>query len=145
MKIYNFYSRTKDRIAISRGFNANAAMDMSSLSKITRRAIEIVCLDIILCEHRKKYGSEFNPLDGKKALHHKLLIKYQWPLEKIRALSLEDIFLVLHDELSFAKLDNEHAKFLEDTANNYDKDIFNEYQEEDWDPNYYQAFPEMLR
>lgn len=145
MKIYNFFNRTKERIAISRGFNPNVATDISSLSKITRRAIEIVCLEIILCEHRKKYGSEFNPLDGKKALHHKLLIKYQWPLEKIRALSLEDIFLVLHEELSFANIGAEHAKFLQDMADNYDKDIFNDYLEEDWYPNYYQGFPEMLR
>lgn len=145
MKFYSYYNQLKERVAAARGIPTHGSVNIEDLSRLTNRAIQVTCLELLLCEYRKRNATQYNELEGKKALYHKLLTKYQWPLEVIRALSLEDIFLSLHDELNLNKFDSDVAQFFERTSLNYESINFADYQESDWDPEFYLKFPEMLR
>lgn len=100
----------------------------------------ICALDIILYEHRKKYGNQLNGLNGKQALHHKLLLKYKWPLSVIRDLTLTDALLALHDEIQFSALPEPASEYLSRiTHSNYPVN-FPDYLDAEWDPELSEKF-----
>src|SRR5476651_2723709 len=91
----------QDNVIKARELKTTGSIDNIQIDSTANRAVQLCVLDLILDEHRKKYGNQFGPLHGKLALQHKLLLKYNWPLTDIRALTLADIFLALHDEITF--------------------------------------------
>lgn len=103
----HLYSATEQHIAKIREIKTIGFVDSNELSKVTNRAVQLCVLDLLLAAHRNKHETTINKLPGAKALHHKLLQKYNWPLSEIRAMSLSDVFIALHDELSLESLEGQ--------------------------------------
>lgn len=138
--IAHLFTQIKSNIAQLRGIQISGYVDSSEVSCVTNRAVLICALDIILYEHRKKYGNQLNGLNGKQALHHKLLLKYKWPLSLIRDLTLTDALLALHDEIQFSALPEPVSEYLSRiTHSNYPVN-FPDYLDAEWDPELSEKF-----
>ncbi|ENK2459426.1 hypothetical protein AB3B40_003776 [Escherichia coli] len=138
--IAHLFTQIKSNIAQLRGIQISGYVDSSEVSCVTNRAVLICALDIILYEHRKKYGNQLNGLNGKQALHHKLLLKYKWPLSLIRDLTLTDALLALHDEIQFSSLPEPVSEYLSRiTHSNYPVN-FPDYLDAEWDPELSEKF-----
>ena len=109
--------------------------------KVQNRTVLIFSLEVILEEHRKKYGHLTNPLKGKSALHHMLLRKYKWPLSEIRSLSLQDSLFLLQEELALESLPEPAQKVIQMFSAHRAKDCFDEVLEDEWDPEFYLEVP----
>lgn len=138
--IAHLFTQVKDNIAKSRNIQINGYVDSNEVSCVNNRAAQICALDILLFEHRKKYGNKFNGLKGKEALLHKLLLKYQWSLPVIRELSLSDILLALHDELQLESLPEETSRYLSQITSTQYPVNFLDYPESEWDPELSEKF-----
>lgn len=130
----HLFVQTKENIAKIRGVKTSGFVDSTEVACVNNRAAQICALDLLLAEHRKKYGTRFNCLNGKQALYHKLLIKYQWPLSLIRELKLEDALLALHDELAFESFGEDACKYLQRVTLSQYPVNFPDYLETEWDP-----------
>jgi len=130
----HLFVQTKENIAKTRGVQTNGLVNGTEVACVNNRAAQICALDLLLAEHRKKYGTRFNGLNGKQALHHKLLMKYKWPLSLIRELKLEDVLLALHDELAFESFDEAASKYLKQVTLSEYPVNFPDYLETEWDP-----------
>jgi len=137
----HLFVHIKENIAKVRDLKTSGYMDRAADACLNKRAAQICALDILLAEHRIKYGTLFNGLYGKQALHHKLLIKYKWPLSAIRALSLGDVLLALHDELAFESLSESAGNYLYQVTSLSEYPVnFPDYLEAEWDPLLSQKF-----
>lgn len=63
------------------------------------RAIQIFRMEIYLRDYRKKYGTVWMPLPGISAANHRILTKFHWTIPAIEALTIEQVFFALHDEV----------------------------------------------
>lgn len=138
--IAHLFNQTKENIATVRSVKILGLVDMNEISCVNNRAVQICTLDFLLELHRKKYGNNLNGLNGKQALHHKLLMKYQWSPSIIRELSLSDIFLALHDELQLESLPEDAGRYLLQIARSQYPINFPDYLEKEWDPDLSQRF-----
>lgn len=132
--IAHLFTQVKENIAKQRNIQISGYVDSSEVSCVNNRAVQICMLDILLFEHRKKYATKFNGLNGKEALHHKLLLKYQWPLSTIRELSFPDVLLVLQDELRFENLPQDINSYLSKVSIIEYPANFADHPESEWDP-----------
>lgn len=57
-------------------------------------------LEIVIHEHRKKYATIYEQLVGIKALKHKLFTKNKIAIDRLDALSLEEIVFALLEDLN---------------------------------------------
>ena len=130
----HLYSETEQRVAKIREIKTIGFVDSSELSKVTNRAVQLCILDLLLAAHRNKYETPVNRLPGIKALHHKLLQKYNWPLTEIRSLSLSDIFIVLHDEISLESLEGQAKSYFSTMIVDKYPITFSDFMEDEWDP-----------
>lgn len=130
----HLFVQIKENIAKTRGVKTNGFVDSTEIACVNNRAAQICALDLLLAEHRKKYGTKFNGLNGKQALHHKLLMKYKWPLSLIRELKLEEALLALHDELVFESFGEAASKYLNQVTLSQYPVNFPDYLETEWDP-----------
>ncbi|ENF6040753.1 hypothetical protein ABRV10_002767 [Citrobacter amalonaticus] len=73
-------------------------------NQIRNRTALIFTLEMILHQHRIKYGTIFNPLEGKDALYHLIFLKTHWLPSDIRKLTLEDALFVIHEDLRMENL-----------------------------------------
>ncbi|AYY80295.1 MULTISPECIES: ECs1072 family phage-associated protein [Proteus] len=102
--------------------------------QVWHRIEQIFILECLLDEYRKKHGSLHSPLDGKKALHHMILNKTNWPLSEIKALSFNDCILIITEYLKKENIHPDAQDFLNRMnlpTNSYPLDDFSE---EDWAP-----------
>ena len=74
---------------------------------------QLLLIELLIHEQRKKFATPFEPLDGQKALHYIVFNKTHWELPKIRSLSLQDILFVLLDDIRPDHLPDEAQKYLE--------------------------------
>lgn len=132
--IEHLFAQIKENIAKIHGVEMVGHVVPHDLSRLTNRAAQICALDVVLFMHRKKYGNKLNLLDGKQALYHKLLMKYQWPLSVIDKLSLSDILLVLHDELQLELLQERAGLYLSQVISDQYPVNFAECHDAEWDP-----------
>ena len=132
--IDRLFGNIKKNIAEIRGVTLSDFADPSEISPVYNRAALICALDIILHEHRKKFGNQLNELKGKQALHHKLLIKYKWPLSVIRELTLSDVILALQDELQIEDLPSGAGDYLSQVVGSHYLINFPDYLDSEWDP-----------
>lgn len=133
--IAHLFTQVKENIAKQRNIQISGYVDSSEVSCVNNRAAQICTLDALLFEHRKKYGTQFNGLNGKAALHHKLLLKYQWPLSTIRELTFPDILLALQDELRVENLPEDMSRYLSQVTLSQFPVNFADHPESEWDPN----------
>lgn len=132
--IEHLFTQVKENIAKQRNIQISGYVDSSEVSCVNNRAAQICTLDALLFEHRKKYATQFNGLNGKAALHHKLLLKYQWPLSTIRELTFTDILLALQDELRVENLPEDISRYLSQVALSQYPVTFADHPESEWDP-----------
>lgn len=102
-------------------------------------------LDVLLAKHREEHGNQFNGLNGINALHHKLLLKYKWPLDQIRALTISDCLLALHEELKLEALDDQIANHFKNVLSQYGENYFPDILDGEWDPDAYQLIQDQRR
>ncbi|RCX00575.1 MULTISPECIES: hypothetical protein [Kosakonia] len=138
--IAHLFNQTKENIAAIRGVKVSGFVDSNEIACVNNRAVQVCTLDFLLELHRKKYGNNCNGLNGIQALHHKLLMKYQWPPSVIRGLSLSDIFLSLHDELQLESLPEDAGRYLLQITRTQYPINFPDYLDGEWDPNLSQRF-----
>lgn len=131
----HLYSETEQRVAKIRDVKTTGFVDSNELAKVTNRAIQLCILDLLLAAHRSKYETPLNKLPGVKALHHKLLMKYKWPLSEISALSLSDIFVALHDEITIESLEGQAKTYFSSLLASAYPLAFTDFINEEWDPN----------
>ncbi|WP_446469433.1 ECs1072 family phage-associated protein [Xenorhabdus stockiae] len=82
-------------------------------SKVFLRTLQIFILEDILRQHREKYATIFEPLNGEKALNHKIFIKTGNNIGLIKSMSLEDKILTLQDEIKIKHLSPEAKRYTE--------------------------------
>lgn len=141
--ISHLFTKTKDHIAKIRDVKLTGFPDDLEVSRVYNRAAQICALDIVLHQHRMKFSNKLNLLQGRDALHHKILMKYQWPLPVIRSLTLGDCLLALQDELQIESLPDEVSKFLNQIVRRHYSVNFSDYIEAEWDPTlFYEFFEE---
>lgn len=132
--IAHLFTQVKENIAKQRNIQIGGYVDSTEVSMVNNRAAQICTLDALLFEHRKKYGTRFNGLNGKEALHHKLLLKYQWPISTIRELTLSDILLALQDELRVDNIPEDIGRYLSQITISQFPVNFADHPESEWDP-----------
>lgn len=101
-------------------------------NQIRNRMGTIFILEMILHQHRVKYATIFNPLEGKDALHHLIFTKTKWLPEVIKSLTFEDALFVIQDELRIDKISKDAQAAL--NAFNLPKYSyrFDDFPEADW-------------
>nr|WP_244618534.1 hypothetical protein [Serratia fonticola] len=103
-------------------------------SRVKLRVLQIFTLEYFLSEYRLKHGSPFNPLEGKKALHHLIFEKTKWPLHTIRELSLNDSLFIISDELRISNLPDKAREFIDSLNLPLHVYSVDDFPEADWDP-----------
>ncbi|KAA1272873.1 hypothetical protein ABUS55_09225 [Citrobacter pasteurii] len=137
-----FYSILK-RIAANRDVAIVGYVKEPENTQAYNRAGLIFALEVILEEHRKNFGTLWNPLKGRKALEHRILQKYRWPLEQIRSLTLEDSLFLLQEELNFEKLPEQAQKIIKEYRAYRGRIVFPDIREDDWDPDLFESLPKQ--
>lgn len=113
---------------IQHGYFTNSNEDL----KISHRTAQIFILEVFLQQHREKYGAGVFPLRGKNALHHAILLKYKWPLDYIRDLSLSDALFSLQGELTPENLPEAAQKFLSGVIEKASQIAFEDLRDDEW-------------
>ncbi|HAV2137191.1 ECs1072 family phage-associated protein [Serratia sp. CY37345] len=132
----HLFERTKQHVAEIRNIKTTGFVDTVGLSCVYNRAVQLCTLDAVLAQHRVDFGTRYNDLKGVAALHHKLLMKYKWPLSEIRSLTLSDAVLALHDELKIESLPAEASRMLTAISLNHDLVVFPDLLDAEWDPSF---------
>lgn len=136
----HLFQSTQENIKKTRSIKTTGFIDPHQFACAENRALEICALDAVIAQHRLDFATKFNPLKGKAALHHKLLLKFKWPLREIKALPLSEILLALHDELNIKDLPGEASKALAAISNLDNLSVFTDYIDEEWNPNLAEKF-----
>ena len=145
MFIGRHFINTKEKIAQLRNINIVGSIDFDEVSCVYNRAAQLCILDVLLAKHREEHGNQFNGLNGINALHHKLLLKYKWPLDQIRALTISDCLLALHEELKLEALDDQIANHFKNVLSQYGENYFPDILDGEWDPDAYQLIQDQRR
>lgn len=111
---------------------------------VKNRAILITTLDVILARHRQKFGTSYNLLSGRAALIHLLIKLYKWPTSLIRQMTLEDVFIALHDELAYENLPTSFQTFLSSIGANAYFLPFDDFIDGEWNPDHAKEHLKML-
>ncbi|MCE9837256.1 ECs1072 family phage-associated protein, partial [Escherichia coli] len=90
---------------------------------------------LVLHEHRKKFGTPYNQLNGKKALVHLILMKHHWMPKQINEMKFDELLLSIQDELTLDKISVTAQKFLDYRDWRSQIHHFDDFDENEWDPN----------
>jgi len=101
-------------------------------NQLRKRTVLTYVLEIILHQHRQKYATIFNPLEGKAALHHLIFMKTKWRPSEIRDLKLEDALFVIQDELRLENISDEAQEALSSFNFPSVAFLFEDFPVEDW-------------
>ncbi|CAI0726597.1 ECs1072 family phage-associated protein [Serratia entomophila] len=133
--VHDLWHVIKAKVCQNRNLNHSAYYSGSQQDNcIKNRAAQILTLEVVLNEHRKKFATIFEPLKGKNALYHLIFTKTAWKPAEIRELSLADCLFVIQDELRIDKLPEDIQEFIESLSLPSVAFTFDELLEEDWDP-----------
>ena len=102
-------------------------------NQIRNRTALIFTLEMMLHQHRMKYATIFNPLDGKSALYHLVFMKTNWLPADIRKLSLEDTLFVMQEDLRIDNLSPDAQEALHSFNLPSVAFQFEDFPEADWD------------
>ncbi|EFH7974190.1 hypothetical protein GJO14_06220 [Escherichia coli] len=135
---YQLFALHKEHVASVRGININGAADYEDRCRVYYRAAHITILDLLLIQHREIHETAFSKLPGKQAFFHRILMKYQWPISQIKALSLNEVFLSLHEDLNYKSFDQEISDYFSGFLSSYAEFHFDDTIDSEWDPTLYQ-------
>ena len=122
-------SRVYENLSMSHSAYYPGSMQGNQLRK---RTVLTYVLEIILHQHRQKYATIFNPLEGKAALHHLIFMKTKWRPSEIRDLKLEDALFVIQDELRLENISDEAQEALSSFNFPSVAFLFEDFPVEDW-------------
>jgi len=122
------------RVCESRNLS-HAAYPKDSLqdNQIRNRTALIFVLELVLHQHRAQYGSIFNPLQGKEALHHLIFMKTNWLPSEIRKLNFQDALFVVQDELMIENIPEEAQELVKAFYLPSVAITFDDFPEQEWD------------
>ncbi|WP_213706081.1 ECs1072 family phage-associated protein [Enterobacter asburiae] len=112
--------------------------------RVKLRILQIFALECALQQYRLKHGTPFNPLEGKKALHHMIFEKTKWQLETIRTLSLNDSLFIINDELRLLELPPKASDFIQRLEIGLHVHPLDDFSQEDWEPKENSTFLQSL-
>ncbi|WP_423244281.1 ECs1072 family phage-associated protein [Citrobacter braakii] len=101
-------------------------------NQIRNRTALIFTLEMILHQHRIKYGTIFNPLEGKDALYHMIFMKTHWLPSDIKNLTLEDALFVMQEDLRMENLSSDAQNALKNFNLPSVAFQFEDFPEADW-------------
>ncbi|WP_272457482.1 ECs1072 family phage-associated protein [Escherichia coli] len=116
--IYTLYKSHCENVGKYRGIEISGVVSSVEISKVESRATLLTLLDLVLHEHRKKFGTPYNQLNGKKALVHLILMKHHWMPKQINKMKFDELLLSIQDELTLDKISvaSEHIALLQDAV-----------------------------
>ncbi|HDS6906938.1 TPA: hypothetical protein QHX44_000253 [Klebsiella oxytoca] len=130
---HNLLHVIKSRVCENRSMSHSAYYPGSMQdNQIRNRTALIYVLEMILHQHRQKYTTIFNPLEGKAALHHLIFMKTKWRPSEIRELKLEDALFVIQDELRIENISDEAQEALSSFNLPLAAFLFEDFPEKDW-------------
>nr|DAJ11859.1 MAG TPA: hypothetical protein [Caudoviricetes sp.] len=130
---HNLLHVIKSRVCENRSISHSAYYPGSMQdNQIRNRTALIYVLEMILHQHRQQYGTIFNPLEEKAALHHLIFMKTKWRPSEIRELKLEDALFVIQDELRIENISDEAQEALSSFNLPLAAFLFEDFPEEDW-------------
>ncbi|HGN9321562.1 hypothetical protein Q4R51_19245 [Morganella morganii] len=134
------YHHIKEHIEKIRNAPQVGEADQFLSNQVINRACLILSLEYLLSDYRQKHSTIFNPLNGKDALVHLIINKYNWLISDVREMPLNDLLLAVTDELSFTNLPDECKNFL--VSIHYDKyhNCFEDFPDEEWDASISQLY-----
>ncbi|HIE0649872.1 TPA: ECs1072 family phage-associated protein [Serratia marcescens] len=133
--LHNLWHVIKAKVCQNRNLNQSAYYSGSHQDNcIKNRSAQLLILELVLHEHRKKFSTIFQPLSGKVALYHLIFTKTNWKPAEIRNLSLSDSLFIIQDELRIDKLADEVKSFIDTLELPGISITFDELLDEDWDP-----------
>ncbi|GDW46096.1 outer membrane pore protein [Escherichia coli] len=91
--IYTLYKSHCENVGKYRGIEISGVVSSVEISKVESRATLLTLLDLVLHEHRKKFGTPYNQLNGKKALVHLILMKHHWMPKQINEMKFDELLL----------------------------------------------------
>ncbi|MBK0018755.1 hypothetical protein [Kosakonia sp. S42] len=123
----------RSRICENRNISHSSYYHGSQLDyQIRNRTAFIFTLEIVLHQHRIKYATIFDALDGRSALYHLIFMKTHWQPTEIRKISFEDTLFVMQEDL---RIDNLNIDAQEALSNFNPPSIvfrFEDFPESDW-------------
>ncbi len=134
------YHEIKDHIEKVRSIPKVGSIDRVNLDMTINRTCLLLSLDVVLSEYRKKFGTIFNPLNGRDALTHLIVNKYHWTISEVKTLTLEDALLAISEELRFDNLPTKLQSFLESIKFQQYRSCFDDLLDEEWNPNLGRSF-----
>lgn len=130
---HNLLHVIRSRVCENRNMSHSAYYPGSQQdNQIRNRTALVYVLEILLHQHRQKYATIFNPLEGKAALHHLIFMKTKWLPSEIRNLTLEDALFVIQDELRVENISDEARDALSTFNLPSVAFLFEDFPEEDW-------------
>jgi len=131
---HNLLFSIRSRICDNRNMSHSAYYAGSQQdNQIRNRTAAVFILEMVLHRHRVKYGTIFNPLEGKAALNHLIFVKTKWLPEDIRLLSFEDALFVIQDELRIDNINKDAQVALSAFNLPTYSYRFDDFPEADWD------------
>ena len=130
---HNLLHVIRARVCENRNMSQSAYYQGSQQdNQIRNRTALIFTLEMVLHQHRLKYATIFNPLDGKAALYHMIFMKTRWQPSDIRKLPLEDALFVIKEELRIDNLNSDAQEVLQSFNLPSVSFQFEDFPEEDW-------------
>ncbi|MEX2940292.1 ECs1072 family phage-associated protein [Serratia fonticola] len=133
---YVLFEEIKGHVSQIRNINTSGTIDIHELNLLYQRSIQLFFLDSLLAKHRAEYGNAINPLKGRTALYHKLLMKYQWPIRVIVEMTLLESLLALQDEMLIDSLPEEAQKLMNSIHYLDYRFGFDDLLEDEWNPSF---------
>ncbi|MFP2467680.1 hypothetical protein ACLEUK_06105 [Pseudescherichia vulneris] len=142
---HNLLHVIKARICQNRNISHSAYYQGSQQdNQIRNRTALIFALEMMLHQHRLKYATIFNPLDGKAALYHMIFMKTHWLPSDIRNLPLEDALFAIQEELRIDNLNSDAQEALQSFNLPSVSFQFEDFPEADWNHTENTAFLQSL-
>lgn len=124
----------RSRICENRNISHSAYYHGSQQDNQIRNTTALIfTLEMVLHQHRIRYATIFNQLEGKSALYHLIFLKTYWQPSEIRKLSFEDVLFVMQEELRIDNLNTDAQEALSGFNLPSVTFRFEDFSEADWD------------
>lgn len=110
---YALYESHCENVGGYQNIEINGVVSSAKTSKVESRATLLTLLDLVLHEHRKRFGTPHSQLNGKEALIRLILMKYHWMPKQINGAKSNELPLPVQDELTPDKINTAIQKFLD--------------------------------
>lgn len=103
-------------------------------TRVKLRTLQIFTLECILHQYRQTHATKFNPMEGKKSLHHLIFDKTNWLPNVIRALDFNDALFIINEEMKLSNLPDDARDFIDKLNLSERTYSIDDFPAADWDP-----------